>query len=243
MVAMEPDISTRFLLQSPLPCESEEQSAENPAEPRSGLRAHDEPSLRVPPLPERAGGRRRQDDLVAGARRAVPSECRADPEGPRVFRRVRRARRRLLRPRPEAPPAADPRAGPEAARRDHGRRQPRPRARRLPGLPPGRVRDLRALRQPEREGRPALARRRADSRHPRPEEDGAGRRHQHRGHRRPGALRSARPQPGRRLRHQGGAELLARHARRAAGGEAEERRSHRVAREPVVLPRAGGDGQ
>ena len=38
-----------------------------------------------------------RDDLLAGAGRAVPPERRADPQGPGLFRRVRRPRRRLLR--------------------------------------------------------------------------------------------------------------------------------------------------
>ena len=55
----------------------------------------------------------------------------------------------------------------------------------------------------------------------------------------PAAVGPARGRPGRRRRHQGGAELLARRARRSAGCEAEERRPHRLAREPVVLSGAG----
>ena len=107
--------------------------AEGQAEPRSGLRAHHQPALGVPALPQPARRRRRPDHLVAGAGRAVPSERRPDSQGPRVLRRVRRPRRRLLRPRSEAPPAPDSRPRSQAARRDHRRRQPR--ASRSPTIP------------------------------------------------------------------------------------------------------------
>ena len=131
-------------------CESREQT---PAGPRTGLRAHDEPPLDLPALPDRARGGRRRDDLLAGARGAVQAERGADPEGPRLLRRVRRARRRLLREGSAARPAAHPRARPPAARRHHRRRQSRARAGRLPRVPAGRLRDRRALRHAERQGR------------------------------------------------------------------------------------------
>ena len=61
----------------------------------------------------------------------------------------------------------------------------------------------------------AVARRRADSRHQRSEEDLAPRRHPHRGHRRARGGGPERPQPRRRLRDQGDSELFARRARGA----------------------------
>ena len=115
--------------------------------------------------------------------------------------------------RSEASPAPDPRPRPQAARRDHGRRQSRARAGRLSGLPPGRLRDRRALRQPEREGRPA-----ARAAACRSTTSGDLKKVARRDGIRiaviavPAHARAARARPGGRRRHQGGAELLARHA-------------------------------
>src|SRR6266446_1332873 len=87
-----------------LACENCEQGCETQAKPRSDLRTDHQSSLGLPALPERARWRRGPHDFVPIAGRAVSPECRANPQGPRVLRRVRRARRRLLRPRSEAPP-------------------------------------------------------------------------------------------------------------------------------------------
>ena len=56
----------------------------------------------------------------------------------------------------------------------------------------------------------------------------------------PGRIGAAGARPGGRRRGEGGPQLLARGAESARGGEAEERRSDGLAREPVVLPGAGG---
>src|SRR5947209_8591650 len=69
-----------LLLQFPWVCETAEQSSRSQQSP--GLRADDEPVVGVPALPERARRRRRQDDFLAGAGRAVPSQRRADPQRP-----------------------------------------------------------------------------------------------------------------------------------------------------------------
>ena len=123
----------RPLLDSP--CDPE-QAADSR---RPGLGAHGRTAVRLPALPEHARRRRREDDLVARAGRAVPAERRADSQGPGLLRRVRRARRGLLRQGTQAPPARDPRPRPDRARGDPRRRQPRPRAGRLSRVPPGGV--------------------------------------------------------------------------------------------------------
>src|SRR5207244_1577500 len=177
VIAMAGILTWCFCYNPLLPCENSEQSRTDDVdgdldaqaratEPRSGVRAHDEPPVGVPALPQHARRCGRENDLLAGARRAVSSQRCADQERPRVLRRVRRPRRRLLRAGSEAPPPADSRPRPQAARGDHGRRQSRPRARRLSRLSAGGFPDHRALRQPEREGRPEVARRRANLRHP-----------------------------------------------------------------------------
>ena len=85
------------LLQSPA-CEQGEQSrSAAPRQRGAGLGADDQPPVGVSALPDHARGRRGAECVLAGARRAVPSQRRADPQGPRVLRRVRRPRRRLLR--------------------------------------------------------------------------------------------------------------------------------------------------
>src|SRR5258706_8257088 len=84
-------------------CENCEQTCESQAKPRPNLGTHHKSPLGVSSLSERARWRRRPYNFVPGACRAVPSECRANPQGPGVLRRVRRARRGLLRPRPETP--------------------------------------------------------------------------------------------------------------------------------------------
>src|SRR5262245_38358184 len=98
-VAIAGILTWGFLLQSGPLCESADQTvgpaAEAPADTRTGFRTHDEPAVGVPPLPQRARGRRRQDHFLPGAGGAVSPECGANPQGPRVFRRVRRAGRRL----------------------------------------------------------------------------------------------------------------------------------------------------
>ena len=94
-------------------------------EPRPGVRAHDQPSLCVPPVPQRARLDRHRDHLVAATCRAVPPERGSDPQGSGLFRGVRCARRRLLCQGASAPPTPDPRARPAASGRDHRRRQPR----------------------------------------------------------------------------------------------------------------------
>src|SRR5262245_3079288 len=132
-------------------CENIEQTA---PEPRADLGAHHESALDLPALSHGTRRCRRAHHLVAGPCRAVPVERCTDTQGSRLLRRVRRPRRRLLREGSTSAPAADPRARPQAARRDHGRGQPRPRPGGLSGLSPGRVRDRRALRCAQREGRP-----------------------------------------------------------------------------------------
>src|SRR5437588_4153448 len=61
------------------------------------LGVDDEPLERIPALPEPSGSRGDKDHLVAGPRRPVQHELGADSERPRILRRVRHARRRLLR--------------------------------------------------------------------------------------------------------------------------------------------------
>src|SRR5205814_3703396 len=104
-------------------CENCEQTCEDQAKPRPDFGTYDESSLGVPAMPERARWRRCPHHLVPVACGAVPSECRANPKRPGVLRRVRRPRRRVLRPGPETASPADSRTGPEAPRRDHGRGQ------------------------------------------------------------------------------------------------------------------------
>src|SRR3954468_21705825 len=222
-------------IQSDESCENVEQTA---AAAGTGLRAHDQPALDLPALPGRARRGRRSDDLLAGPRRAVPLERRPDSQGSGVFRRIRRARRRVLRQGSAASSAADPRARQKAARRDHGRGQPRARAGRLSWLPAGGIRDRRALRRVERKGRPRLARRRCHLRHPAAEEGRQERSHQHRRDCRAGHRRATGPEPGRDGGREGGSQLFARPADGAGGREAEERGPDAIAREPVVLSRA-----
>src|SRR5882672_2047388 len=87
-------LACAFLLQSPFACENVEQSAVARAggspDGGSGLGAHDQPPLRLSALPQRARERGRPHHLLAVARRTVSPQRRADPEGPRVLRRVRR---------------------------------------------------------------------------------------------------------------------------------------------------------
>ncbi len=102
-------------------CEEGEQSRRRgllaERRPRAGLRADDQPAVGLSAVPERARRRRRQDHLVAGAGGAVSPERRADSEGSRQFRRIRRARGRLLRQGAAIPPAPDPGRGPADPRR------------------------------------------------------------------------------------------------------------------------------
>ena len=184
-----------------------------------------------------AGGR--AERVVAGAGRAVPPERRADPQGPRPLRRVRRARRRLLRQGPAPAPPSDPRArSPRPGRRSwapaiSGWRSPTTPAfsgegfeiaalfdtvrekvgrRSRSGVP---IHDAREFKRIARREGIAIAVIAV------PADVGAGGR-----------------QLGRRRRHAGDPELLTRDAERAARRQAEERRSDRVTREPVVLPGA-----
>ena len=166
------DISTRFLLQSPLLVKLPNKACHAPGQqPRTGLRAHDQPAVGLPALPEPARGRRRPDDLVAGAGRAVSPERRADPQGPGVLRRVRRARRRLLRQaissgicgRFSASIASC--ASPSWAPATWASRSPT-----IPGFRQEGFEIAALFDNSGRQGRPAVARRRADPRHPRPEE-------------------------------------------------------------------------
>src|SRR4249919_2656856 len=86
-------LACEVLLRSSSACEKSEQScrtwAESQARARSGLRTDHQPAVGLPALAQRSRGVRRQNDLVAVARRAVPPECRADPQGPRLLRGVR----------------------------------------------------------------------------------------------------------------------------------------------------------
>ena len=181
----------RCLVKTPNKGAAEESARQT--ERGSGFGAHHQPAFGLPALPQRARGRRRPHDLVAGARRAVPSQRRADSQGPRLLRRVRRPRRRLLRPRSEAAPAPDPRARSQAARRDHGRRQSRARAGRLSRASARKGSRSAALfdtlkekvGQQSRGGVPIYDIQRS-------EEGRAARGHQHRRDRRAGAVRPAR---------------------------------------------------
>src|SRR4029079_3934227 len=94
------------------PCESAEQAE---TDTRPSLRADHEPAFDLPPLPQRNGRQRRADDFFARTRRAIPPQRRADSKGPGIFRRIRRARRRLLREGAAPSPPPDPRARPAAA--------------------------------------------------------------------------------------------------------------------------------
>src|SRR5256714_3007010 len=109
--------------------------------------ADDEPLERLPALPEPPGRRRDKDHLVAGARRTVQHELGADSERPRIFRRVRHARRRLLRGRVAPTPDADTRTRPRAPRRNSRRGKFGDGARKLQRLPRVELRGGRALRQ------------------------------------------------------------------------------------------------
>src|SRR5262245_22993695 len=220
------------------PCESIEQAAPGT---RPGLGADDEPPVRVPPLPQRARRGRRSDRFLTGTRRTVPPQRGADSEGPRVLRRVRRARGWLLRQGTAPAPPADPRTRSPPASRHHGCRQPRPGTCRLSRLPPGRVRDRGALRRREREDRPRVTWWRADPRHERAQEARQARSPGYRRHRRSGAARAAGGRSGGDGGHQGHSELLARRVEGSLRCEAEERGPHGLTRESVVLSRPGGE--
>src|SRR5262249_2879452 len=103
-VAMTPDLNIEFCYNPGLVCETiEQRSGKNcggQAGHRAGGRAQDQPAFPRSPLPVLAVLARRcwrSHDLLAGARRAVSPQRRADPEGPRLLRGVRRPRCRLLR--------------------------------------------------------------------------------------------------------------------------------------------------
>src|SRR5690349_2476658 len=148
------------------PCESAEQ-AETDARP--SLRADHEPSLDLPPLPQRTGRYRSSDHLVTGTGGAIPSQRCSDSKGPRLLRRVRCSRRRLLRQGAAPTSSADPWAGPPASRRDCRCRKSWSRTGRLPWIPPGGFRNRGALRRRQREDRSRVARRRPHLRYQRVE--------------------------------------------------------------------------
>src|SRR5262245_31635924 len=60
-----------FCYNRPLACENSEQRRRSgvggQAESRPGFRAHHQPAFRIPPLPQRARGRRRPHDFIPGA--------------------------------------------------------------------------------------------------------------------------------------------------------------------------------
>src|SRR5215212_3857984 len=96
-------ILASVLLQSVPACETSEQtfasSAKVETKSRTGFRAHHEPAVGLSAQPERARSGGRENHLIAGSRRTVHPERRTNPQGPRVFWRVRGPRRRLLRAR------------------------------------------------------------------------------------------------------------------------------------------------
>src|SRR5215471_5020625 len=66
-------------------------------ENREGFRINDKSSLDLFALSERAVSLQGEDHLFAGDGRSVQSQFGADPQRPGLFRRIRRARRRVLR--------------------------------------------------------------------------------------------------------------------------------------------------
>src|SRR2546425_3789454 len=80
--------------------------------PPEDSRDDDPSSLGLYALSPPAGGGRREDRFLPGARRSIQPELGAGPQGPRLLRGVRRPRHRLLRVRAEGRAPEDPRARP-----------------------------------------------------------------------------------------------------------------------------------
>ena len=204
-------VRPRALLQSPA-CEQGEQSrSAAPRQRGAGLRAHDQPPLGVPALPQHA---RSAPACGPSRRRRSPSSSISTPRRSARTSRTSAssacaASATTSRICAASPP--DPRPRPQAARRRSW--APATSASRLPTIPASarRLRDRRAVRHAAREGRPAVARRRADLRHPRSQAD----RRAAKASRIaviavPARRRRSRGQPRRRRRHQGDPELFAR---------------------------------